>query len=141
MTDPHEPLKFKINNSLSRIRHRKPATRGAWCSLNSLEIGPESLYIIIIWYYCGTFHIDVLKISISRHKVITSDKNRVFAFQNEMFVKWEQSNYLQKCIVVGFQLKRIFRFIKLNLVMTGKVVHFQNYTWSLTIVKSTLMIA
>ena len=44
MTDPHEPLKFKINNSLSRIRHRKPATRGAWCSLNSLEIGPESLY-------------------------------------------------------------------------------------------------
>ena len=44
MTDPHEPLKFKINNSLSRIRHRKPATRGAWCSLNSLELGPESLY-------------------------------------------------------------------------------------------------
>ena len=28
MTDPHEPLKFKINNPLSRIRHRKSATRG-----------------------------------------------------------------------------------------------------------------
>ena len=44
MTDPHEPFKFKINNPLSRIRHRKPTTRGAWCSQNSLEIGPESLY-------------------------------------------------------------------------------------------------
>ena len=28
MTDPHEPLNFKINNPLSRIRHRKPTTRG-----------------------------------------------------------------------------------------------------------------
>ena len=28
MTDPHEPLKFKTNNLLSRIRHRKPTTRG-----------------------------------------------------------------------------------------------------------------
>ena len=46
MTDPHEPLKFKINNPLSRIRHQKPNARGAWCSQNSLEIGPESLYLI-----------------------------------------------------------------------------------------------
>ena len=48
MNDPHEPLKFKINNPLSRIRHRKPTTRGAWCSQNSLEIGPESLYYAAI---------------------------------------------------------------------------------------------
>ena len=43
MTDPHEPFKFKTNNPLSRIPHRKPTARGAWCSKNSLEIGPESL--------------------------------------------------------------------------------------------------
>ena len=34
MTDPHEQLKFKINYPLSRIRHRKPATRGRMCSQN-----------------------------------------------------------------------------------------------------------
>ena len=34
MTNPHEPLKFKISNPLTRIRHRKSATRGRMCLQN-----------------------------------------------------------------------------------------------------------
>ena len=34
MTNPHEPLKFKISNPLTRIRHRKSAARGRMCSQN-----------------------------------------------------------------------------------------------------------
>ena len=44
MTDPHEPLKFKINNPLSRIRHRKPTTRGRMCSQNLSIFGGKDLY-------------------------------------------------------------------------------------------------
>ena len=40
--DTYLAMIFKA--ALYRIRHRKPTARGAWCSLNSLEIGPESLY-------------------------------------------------------------------------------------------------
>ena len=44
MTDPHDPIKFKINNPLSRIRHRKPATRGRMCSQNLLIFNGKDLY-------------------------------------------------------------------------------------------------
>jgi len=37
MTNPHEPLKFKINNPLSRIRHRKSATRGRTLMIKRLN--------------------------------------------------------------------------------------------------------
>ena len=44
MTDPHEQLKFKINNPLSRNRHRKPTTRGRMCSQNLLIISGNNVY-------------------------------------------------------------------------------------------------
>ena len=48
MTDPHEPLKFKINNPLSRIRHRKPTTRGRMCSQNHRISDGNNLYIFFL---------------------------------------------------------------------------------------------
>ena len=59
MTDPHKPLKFKINNPLSRIRHRKPATRGRMCSQNLLIFNGKDLYkmgwsvepFLLAWIY------------------------------------------------------------------------------------------
>ena len=46
MTDPHEPLKFKINNPLSRIRHRKSTTRGRMCSQNPRISDGNNLYFV-----------------------------------------------------------------------------------------------
>ena len=43
MTIPHEPLKFKINNPLSRIRHRKSATRGRTLTIKRLNNVYENL--------------------------------------------------------------------------------------------------
>ena len=40
-----KPLKFKINNPLSRIRHRKPTTRGRICSQNHRISDGNNLYI------------------------------------------------------------------------------------------------
>ena len=64
MTDPHKPLKFQINNPLSRIRHRKPNTRGRMCSENLFIFGGKDLYFeteFVVWngghieHFCAVF--------------------------------------------------------------------------------------
>ena len=59
MTDSQEPLKFKMNNPLSRIRHR----RGRMCSRNLLFISDKWLYKlvnsnIVLWNLLFTINHD-----------------------------------------------------------------------------------
>ena len=94
MTDPHEPLKFKINNPLSRIQYRKPTTRGAWCSQNSLEIGPESLYNNL----CTPFKHDIRSASLCGVEFVVTKERREKRAQRESCLKGVWSLlYLTPC--------------------------------------------
>ena len=88
MTDPHEPLKFKINNPLSRIRHRKPTTRGRMCSQNHRISDGNNLYKFLISSRINEFTYIVLlyPILINNIRNTLSSISRKTSVLNSIFI-------------------------------------------------------
>ena len=97
MTDPHEPLKFKINNPLSRIRHRKSTTRGRMCSQNPRISGGNNLYLLKI-IFGEMFHLKKLK-------MVDSDFTWDKLSLNYFMLTYRDLN----CIVINAWIKYFFQ--------------------------------
>ena len=118
MTDPHDPIEFKINNPLSRIRHRKPATRGRMCSQNLLIFNGKDLYTFVTVDMYETvvsifiFRLTVASIFVRRvtriEKPIQLDSQG--SYITRVYSQWSKLNDRMKSLLVNF---RLFRMLKI----------------------------